>query len=84
MSRTPVESGVGLSVRKANGSPLYFVAESSILDFVVVLDASLDIDFVYMYFMIGANSLVIEFVNIIFVNVDIVNLNPHNIKEAFF
>ena len=55
MSRTPVESGVDLSVTKVNDSQLSFVAESSILDFAVVLDASLDINGVYMYFMVGRN-----------------------------
>ena len=61
--RTPLESGVGLSVTKVNDCPLYFVAESSILDFVVVLAVCLDINCLYMYFMIGVNSLFIEFVN---------------------
>ena len=42
---------------------LILVAQSSILDFVVVLAASLDINCLYMYCMIGANSLFIEFVN---------------------
>ena len=42
---------------------LRLVAESSILDFVVVLAASLDINCLHMYFMIGVNSLFIEFVN---------------------
>ena len=42
---------------------LRLVAECSILDFVVVLAASLDINCLYMYFMIGVNSLFIEFVN---------------------
>ena len=37
--------------------------ESSILDFVVVLVASLDINCFNMYFMIGVTSLFIEFVN---------------------
>ena len=63
VSRTPVESWVGLSVMKVNSCPLYFVADSSVLDFVVVLAASLDINCLYMYFMIGVNSLFIEFVN---------------------
>ena len=36
---------------------LYFVAESSILDFVVLLAAYLDINCLCMYFMIGVNSL---------------------------
>ena len=56
-------SGVGLSVKKVNDKRLHFVAESSILDFVVILAASLDINCLYMYFMIGVNSLFIEFVN---------------------
>ena len=51
-------SGVGLSVKR-----LRLVAESSILDFVVVLAASLDINCLYMYFVIGVNSLFIGFVN---------------------
>ena len=42
-----MESGEGLSVTKANGSPLNLVAERAILDFVVVLDASLDINCLY-------------------------------------
>ena len=58
-----MKSGVGLSVKKVNDCPLYFVAESSILDFVVTLAAYLDINCFYMYFMIGVNSLFIEFVN---------------------
>ena len=58
-----MKSWVGLSVTKVNGCPLYFVADSSVLDFVVVLDASLVINCLYMYFMIGVNSLFIEFVN---------------------
>ena len=52
-----------LSVTKVNGCHLYFFAESTVLDFVVVLAASLDINCLYMYFMIGVNSLFIEFVN---------------------
>ena len=35
-SRTPIESGVGLSVTNGNNSSLSFVTESSILDFMVV------------------------------------------------
>ena len=50
---------MGLSVTKVNGCPLYFV----VLDFVVVLADSLDVNCLYMYFMIGVNSLFIEFVN---------------------
>ena len=63
VSRTPVKPGLGLSVKKANNYPLYFLVESSILDFVVVPASSLDINCVYMYFMISVNSLFIEFVN---------------------
>ena len=58
-----MESGAGLFVTKINGCPLYFVAGSSVLDFVVVLADSLDVNCLYMYFMIGVNSLFIEFVN---------------------
>ena len=65
VSRTPVESWVGLSVTKVNGYPLYFVADSSVLDFVVVLADSLAINCLYMYFMIGVNSPFIEFVSMI-------------------
>ena len=54
---------MGLSVTKINSCLLYFVAGSSVLDFVVVLAASLDINCLYMYFMIGVKSLFIEFVN---------------------
>ena len=54
---------MGLSVTKIDSCLLYFVAGSSVLDFVVVLAASLDIDCLYMYFIIGVNSLFIEFVN---------------------
>ena len=50
-------------MKKVNDCPLHFFAESSIIDFVVVLAASLDINCLYMYCMIGANSLFIEFVN---------------------
>ena len=65
VSRIPVEYGVGLSVKRVNNFPLCFVAESSILDLVVVLDASLEINCVYIYkdFMKGVNSLYIKFVN---------------------
>ena len=63
VSRTPVKAGVVLSVKKVNDCPLHFFAESSIIDFVVVLAASLDINCLYMYFIIGVNSLFIEFVN---------------------
>ena len=63
MSRTPVESGVGLSVTKVNDYLLYFVLGSPVLDFVVVLAASLDSNCLYMYFKTGVNSLFIEFVN---------------------
>ena len=59
---TPVESEVGLSVTKVNDCP-YLVARSSILDFVIVLAASLGINCLYMHFMIGVNGLFIEFVN---------------------
>ena len=48
---------------KVNDSPLSFVAESFILDFVVVLDVPLDINFVYVYFLIGVNGRFIKFVN---------------------
>ena len=44
LSRTAVKSAVGLSVKKMNDYPLYLLAESSILDFVVVQTASLDIN----------------------------------------
>ena len=54
---------MGLSVTKVNGCSFYFVADSSVLDLVVVLAASLDINCLYMFFMIGVNSLFIEFVN---------------------
>ena len=60
-----MKSWVGLSMTKVKGCPLYFVADSSVLDFIVVLAASLDINCLYMYFMIGVNSLFIEFVNMI-------------------
>ena len=52
-----MKSGLGISVKKVNDYPLYFIAESSILNFVVVLAASLDINCLYIHFMIGANSL---------------------------
>ena len=58
-----MELGLGLSVTKVKGCPLYFVAESSILDFVIVLAAFMDINCLYMYFMIAVNSLFTEFVN---------------------
>ena len=58
-----MKPGLGLSVKKANNYPLYFLVESSILDFVVVPASSLDINCLYMYFMISVNSLFIEFVN---------------------
>ena len=48
---------------KVKFCPFYFVSGNSVLDFVVVLAASLDINCLYMYFMIGVNSLFIEFVN---------------------
>ena len=54
---------MGLSVTQINGCPLYFVAGSSVLDFAVVLATSLAINCLYVYFMIGVNSLLIEFVN---------------------
>ena len=47
VSRTIMESGVGLSMTKVNDSLLYFVAERAILDFVVVLGASRDINCLY-------------------------------------
>ena len=50
---------MGLSVTKINSCLLC----SSVLDFVVVLAASLDIDCLYTYFIIGVNCLFIEFVN---------------------
>ena len=50
-----VDSQVGLSMIKVNGSTSYLIAERSILDYVVVLDASLDIICLYMYSMIGVN-----------------------------
>ena len=34
---------------KVNGSTSYLIAERSILDYVVVLDASLDIIYVFMF-----------------------------------
>ena len=40
----------GLSATKVNDSPLSFVAESSIIDFMVGLDAPRDISCVYMCF----------------------------------
>ena len=40
---------------KVNGSTSYLIAERSILDYVVVLNASLDIICLYMYSMIGVN-----------------------------
>ena len=43
---------------------LRLIAESSILDFLVVLAASLDINFLYRYFMIVVNSLFLEFINL--------------------
>lgn len=46
----PSESEVGLSVTNIYDSPLPFVTKSSILDFAVALDASLDINCVYIYF----------------------------------
>ena len=52
-----MKSGLGISVKKVNDYPLYFIAESSILNFVVVLAASLDINCLYIHFMIGVNSL---------------------------
>ena len=58
-----MKSVMELSVMKVNDYLLHFVAESSILNFVVVLAASLDISCLYMYFMIGVNSLFMEFVN---------------------
>ena len=58
-----MESWLGLSVTKVNGCPLYFVAGSSVLDFVVVLADSLDVNFLYMYFIIGVNSIFVEIVN---------------------
>lgn len=50
-----VDSQVGLSMIKVNGSTSYLIAERSILDYVVVLNASLDIICLYMYSMIGVN-----------------------------
>ena len=47
---------------KVNSSLVFFV-ESSILDFVVVLDASLDMKCVYTYFLNSVNSLFIKIVN---------------------
>ena len=61
--RVHIKYGVGLSVAKVNDSPLSFVAESSFLDFLLVLDASLGISCVCMCFMIGVNDLFIKFVN---------------------
>ena len=58
-----MQSWVGLSVAKLNGCPLYFIVGSSVLGFVVVLAVSLDFSCLYMYFMIGVNSLFIEFVS---------------------
>ena len=46
-------------VRKVNDCPLAFIVVSYILDFVIVLDVSLGINCVYMYFMISVNSLFI-------------------------
>ena len=62
-----MKSGVGPSVKKVKDYPLYFVEglnmESSNLDCAVVLAASLEISCLCKYFMIGVNSLFIEFVN---------------------
>ena len=44
LSKAAVKSAVGLSVKKINDYSLSFLAESSILDFVVVQTASLDIN----------------------------------------
>ena len=63
VSRTHAESGLGLSLTKVNDSLLFFVAESSILYFVVDLDVPLDVNCAYMYFLIDVNSLFIKFVN---------------------
>ena len=48
VSRTPVESKVGLSAMKVNNFSLFFVAESSILGFAGVLDVSLEISCVFL------------------------------------
>ena len=45
-----MEPGLELPVTKFNDRLLYFVGGSSILDFVVVLAASLEINFIYVFY----------------------------------
>ena len=67
-------------VTKVNDCPLAFIVVSYILDFVIVLDVSLDINCVYMYFMISVNSLFIENVCManLFYRIKVIRNNNNN------
>ena len=67
-------------VRKINDCPLAFIVVSYILDFVIVLDVSLGINCVYMYFMISVNSLFIEKVCManLFYRIKVIRNNNNN------
>ena len=67
-------------VRNVNDCPLAFIVVSYILDFVIVLDVSLGINCVYMYFMISVNSLFIEKVCManLFYRIKVIRNNNNN------
>ena len=59
VSKSPVESGVGLFVTKIHDSPLYFVSPFQKLPS-FFYDSFICLSGLYMYFMIGVNSIFIE------------------------